>query len=235
MPRIFLGLLVVVLASPVGAQNRPTLDDPIGTFRIPNPLPPCVIESVVTRLAQTAKVLVGFENIPECATEVLGFIGINHTPPDFVDNDDLTGMTARQVLDHLMTLAPTYRWQEVDEVAVIRPALAWNDPNDALNLHADSFSLTDTHLGIALATVMAVKASLRDVEPRPGRAFAITFPGGTILDALNAIIRAHESVGWRSGLEFSVIDGSARLTTYVFDTSSSTFFELPLAHLQAHQ
>jgi hypothetical protein len=47
MPRILLGLLVVVLASPVNAQNRLTLDDPIGEFRIRNPLPPCGIGAAV--------------------------------------------------------------------------------------------------------------------------------------------------------------------------------------------
>ena len=104
MQRIFLGLLIVVLASPVAAQNRPALDDPIGEFRIPNPLPPCVIESVATRLAQAAKVLVGFENIPECASDVFPLIGIIHTPPDLVDNEDLTGMTARQALNRPLAI-----------------------------------------------------------------------------------------------------------------------------------
>jgi hypothetical protein len=236
MRRILLGLLVVVLASPVDAQNRSTLDDPIGEFRIPNPLPPCVIESVITRLAQTAKVLVGFENVPQCASNVFPLIGVNHTPPDLVDNEDLTGITARQALDHLMTLTPTYRWQEIDQVAVIRPAFAWNDPDDALNRPADSFNLTDTRLGVVLRTVMAAPGPRSDDGPGIGRRFALTFPGGTILEALNAIIRAHENVGWYTGLEFPYSDGSAavRISLNTFETSA-VGVDIPLARLHGRQ
>jgi hypothetical protein len=233
MPRILFCLLLVVLASPVNAQRRLTLDDPIGEFRIPNPLPPCGIDSVVKRLAQTARVLVGFENIPECASVVFPLIGIDRTPHGLVDNDDLTGMTARQALDHLMTLTPLSRWQEIDQVAVIRPAIAWNDPNDALNRQADSFNLADTRLDFALRTVMIVPGPPSDDGPGIGRQFAVTFPGGTILDALNAIIRAHENVGWCIGLEFPYPDGSAavRISLTTFDTSA-VGIDIPLARLR---
>ena len=67
MGRMVLGVLCIALASPVSAQNRPTLDDPIvGEFSVPNPLPPCGLKTAMNRLAQKTRVLVGFEETRDC-------------------------------------------------------------------------------------------------------------------------------------------------------------------------
>jgi len=43
----------------------------------------------------------------------------------------LTGMTARQALDHFVADVPTYRWRELDGVAVVRPKAAVGRPRQS--------------------------------------------------------------------------------------------------------
>jgi hypothetical protein len=76
-----------------------------------------------------------------------------------------------------------------------------------LNLPTAAFSATDTPLNDALHTVLqAVTPSVfyphEDIQ-RSGRPIdvpvSVAFPGGTMLEALNAIVRAHQSAEWQFG------------------------------------
>jgi hypothetical protein len=195
MGRMVLGMLCIALASPVSAQNRPTLDDQIvGDFSVSNPLPPCGLKTAMNRLAQKTRVLVGFEETRDC-------VGLGHFDGG---KENLAGMTARQALDYLMALAPTYAWRDLDGVAVVRPAVSWNDPRDALNVYVAPFTVTDVHLKVTLYGLLHM--SIADASDPPGplmaRSVSVAFSGGTMLDALNAVIRAHQDAGWNVGLIF---------------------------------
>ena len=203
MGNMLLRLLVVTLAGTIAARAASNLDTPIrGEFRIDNPrfLEPCACHMAVAQIARQANVLIGFENTPDCwlgPTAVKAGAG----------NETLTGMSARQAFDHLMALMPMYSWKEMEGVAVVRPKAAWEDPRNVLNLPTASFSATDTPLDHALDTVLqAVTPPVfypHDDVQRFGRPIdgpvSVGFPGGTMLEALNALVRAHQSAEWQLG------------------------------------
>jgi hypothetical protein len=196
-------LLVVTLAGTIAPRAASNLDTPIGgEFRIDNPrfLDPCAGHIAVGQIARQANVLVGFENTPDCW---LGPTAFNAR----AGNERLTGMSARQAFDHLMALMPMYSWKEMEGVAVVRPKAAWDDPTDVLNLPTASFSATAAPLNDALHTVLqAVTPPVfypHDDVQRFGRPIdvpvSVVFPGGTMLEALNAIVRAHQGAVWQLG------------------------------------
>jgi hypothetical protein len=272
MQSMLVGSLVVALAQSVGAQNVSRLDAPVGgEFRIDNPLgrSPCSFWNVLAQLAQRTRVFVGFENTPDCWTG-------GRVLASGEGALDLTGMTARQALDHLVALESSYRWQEIDGVAVIRPVAAWDDPTNMLNRPTAAFNVANAHVHEVLHVLLqAVTPSLfephtdlklsshgardrrfsskyiRMIErwEKNGRRtnpsartlmdealaacgslacdgpndlssptlidtpVSVAFPGGTMLDALNAVTRAHQGAIWQVGylgnradIELSTLD-----------------------------
>ena len=196
-------LLVVTLAGTIAARPSSNLDAPIrDEFRIDNPrfLNPCAGHMAVAQIARQANVLIGFENTPDC------WLGPTAARAG-AGNETLTGMSARQAFDHLMALMPMYSWKEMEGVAVVRPKAAWEDPRNVLNLPTASFSATDTPLDHALHTALqAVTPPVfypHDDVQRFGRPIdgpvSVGFPGGTMLEALNALVRAHQSAEWQLG------------------------------------
>jgi hypothetical protein len=273
MRRMLVGSLVVALGQSVAAQNVSKLDAPVGgEFRVDNPLghSPCGFWNALDQLARRAHVLVGFENTPDCWPSGGGALAPGEGALD------LTGMTARQALDHLVGLDTTYRWQEIDGVAVIRPMAAWDDPTNMLNRPSAAFDVVNAHVHEALHVLLqAVTPSLFEPHtdlrlsshsPRDRRLsskyirmierwekngrrtnpsahtlmdkalvacgslacdgpndpsspalidtpVSVAFPGGTMVDALNAVTRAHQSAIWqvsylgnRADIELSTLD-----------------------------
>ena len=184
-------------------QTTSKLDAPIaGEWRIENPrfLPSCHSFRAVDQLARQANVLVGFENTPRCPPSSRSLIGESAS-------ETLTGMSVRQALDHLMTLMPMYSWKEMNGVIVVRPKAAWDDPGNPLNLPTNSFEATNERPDEVLHTALqAVRPSLffpHEDVPRPDgaitRPVTVSFSGGTMLEALNAIARAHGGLEWQLG------------------------------------
>jgi len=202
MPAILLAFLVATLAA-TGVQSASKLDDPIASdCRIDNPrfLNPCNSGMAVDQLARKADVLVGFENMPHCPPS-------SRSLKAGAASETLTGMSARQAFDHLMTLMPMFSWKEMNGVVVVRPKAAWDNPTDPLNLSTDAFEAANERVDDVLHTVLhAVKPSMfiphEDVPRHDGpitRPVAVAFSGGTMLDALNAIVRAHAGLEWQLG------------------------------------
>jgi hypothetical protein len=201
MRHIILGLLFATFTSSVGVQSQSKLDDPIaGDFRVSNPLRPCAFGTAVDQVAWKANVLLGFENTLDClASRRSLFAG--------EDAVDLKGKSAREAFDHLMTLVPTYRWQEMDGVVVVRPTAAWDDPTNVLTLPTASFSLTSAHMNDVLHVLLrSVTPSVffphTDKTPAHrsiNQPISVAFQGGTMLEALNAVVRAHQRAAWELG------------------------------------
>ena len=200
---IIFASLVVTLAGAIGAQNASKLDDPItGECRIDNPrfLNPCNSGMAVDQLARKAEVLVGFENMPNCPPSARSLKA-------GAAGETLTGMSARQAFDHLMTLMPTFSWKDMNGVVVVRPKAAWEDPRDPLNLSTGAFEAANERVDDVLHTVLhAVKPSMfipHEDVPRPDgpitRPVAVAFSGGMMLDALNGVLRAHGGLEWQLG------------------------------------
>jgi hypothetical protein len=191
MRHLVLGVIVAALASSgVGAQSPKLLDSNVAHFRVPNTLPPCFIAHSVMQLARTSRAVIGLERTSDC-------MGSSSVPDATPDGTDLGGMTVRAALDRLMALSPNYRWKEMDGVAVVRPAASWTDASDALNLQIQPFSTDNGSASEALAKILRMTTHEGRIDHR---AFSVAFQGGTMVEALNALVRAHEGVVWDAGL-----------------------------------
>jgi hypothetical protein len=101
MRHLVTAALAILFVAALDAQQPGSLDDRMDIFNVPNPLPPCGIDRPLMRLAQTARVLIGFETTPERFRNPIGV-------PTITGPDDLKDVTARQVLNDLMALGPGY-------------------------------------------------------------------------------------------------------------------------------
>jgi hypothetical protein len=191
---LHVGILTALASVALGAQGtRSPLDVPTA-LRLPANLPACGITTALLKLARTSDVAIGLEESADCRGK---FPRLDLT----VDNAAARGMTVREVLDRLVALSPDYRWSEMNGVAVVRPVASWTDPADALNLRVQSFRIDNATVRGTLALILGVPAG---EQARHGvldnRAFSIAFSGGTMIDALNTLVRARQGVGWNAGL-----------------------------------
>lgn len=203
MGRVLACVLLVALAQTLGAQTRSKLDKPIkGELRVANPrgLRPCNVGGTVLELSRLARVPVGFESTPDC--------WLSSPAGPGPDPEVLTGMSVRQAFDHAMTLMPGYSLKEMDGIIVVRPQAAWDDPKDPLNFPTKSFEGTGETLEDVLHVLLqAVTPSVfhpkhwlaRGPDPSIDRPVDVAFPGGTMLDAVNAVVRARQDVWWELG------------------------------------
>ena len=181
------------LTGVIGQSNSP-LDSPVGNLRNPESLPRCGIATLISQLARSSRVLIGFERTADC-TGASSFPRLNQALTLVAPNT-----TVRETLDHLMLLAPEYKWAEVGGIAVIRPARSWADPNDPLNMPVPAFAFDQVNVTATVARILSVPvpSSVDTI----GDSFAVSFRGGTLMDALNALIRAQGGVTWDAGLIF---------------------------------
>jgi hypothetical protein len=241
--RVLQSVLVFIVGGvmPMAAEGQrvQTLDAPVDEFVLPSPLPACGIRTAVAQLTRVG-VRIGFESTFECWGQVVKF--------DRVKGQMLRGLTVRQILDRVVALTPTYRWSEMHGVAVVRPVAAWDDPLDVLSFASTPFTATDASpevaLRLALRTLQPELGRVEDAHPTAGtrpleRHFSITFPGGTLLDALNAVIGATRGLGWqvmyngrslKEHIPELTNDVGVGLTTFAaadvttFDNGESTFY-----------
>lgn len=198
-------LVAVVFAVPVGmwaAQHRPTLDTPVpGEFRITDPrsINACHVGAVVAQVARQTGMPAGFESTSDCWLSPQIFDSGNNA-------EVIKSMSPRQILNRLMTLMPNYSWREMDGVAVVRPNGAWDDPANLLNLPARPVRVFKMPLNEALHAVLQAATPTvflphEDVAPRReiDRPITFNFRGGTVLEGLNALVRARRDVEWQVG------------------------------------
>jgi hypothetical protein len=205
--RTLVALLLLVGGAPaVAAQTRSSLDAAIpGGFTIGDlRQSQCHVTAVVGALARDAGLLVGIEQPPGCRPGPW-FESAAH--PRLADDESVTVGTAREALD-LVARFTGSEWRELDGVVVVRPAGAWNDPLNRLNLPTAPFTAHEMRvrdmLSLVLHRVTPSQFTPSYAPPHPGRllvnrAVSATFPGGTLLEAFNAIVRAHGAAWWQLG------------------------------------
>jgi hypothetical protein len=106
---------------------------------------------------------------------------------------------------------------------VVRPKAAWDDPSDPINraalaFHIENGSLTEAVHLLLNSTRPSLAAAHTDlaVPARPiDRPFSATFAGGTMLEALNTIARAHRDAKWQA----QYLDGRPTLIFTTLDLS----------------
>ena len=212
------GILMVMAGAGIRAQDQPSPLDAPTTLRLPTSLPKCGVNSVILALARASHIATGFEedreDMPGCAGW-FARVDVIHT-----DSAD-SSITVRQVLDQLVALAPRYRWVDMDGVAVIRPIAAWTDSADVLNGR-----VAPLHLAVATVsdTLDILFRKRPDDSPPPGLnhlnfnkpPFAMTFDGGTMVEAFNALVRSSGNAGWMTRvLHASGVDGTPALQVAV--------------------
>jgi hypothetical protein len=127
----------------------------------------------------------------------------------------------RDVLDTLAALDRRYTWRVVDGTIVVRPPHAWPDPADPLFALVPDVELQDASMTTAVRKVLTALG---------GDATALTFPdgrnvtflvsGGTGLDLLNALARAHGSLTWAfAGADTKEIEATGRAHRLTFAVS----------------
>jgi hypothetical protein len=167
------------------ASAQPALDRVVGLTEFEEPL-------IITRVdGQTLGKLARATDVP------MDFEGLAvQTKPLSIP---ATRQTLRKVLDAMIAADLRYEWREDDGVIVVRPVDSWSDETSWLNIVVDGVTLSDvaaTELHAVLTRMVGVK-----VTPSQGvgdtKRFSVTIPkNGTLLQALNAIVRAHGTLTW---------------------------------------
>lgn len=182
-------ILVLTLGAAIRAQDQPSPLDVPTTLRLPASLPACGIDAVLVRLARTSHIATGFEQASECLGQF----------PHVDIGYGQTTITVREMLDQLMALAPDYAWRDMDGVAVVRLRSAWTDSSNALNAQMASFRFADTTLSETMGAILRVPALGSHLDTQH---FALAFKGGTVADALNALVRTRGNVGWKVAVRY---------------------------------
>ena len=148
-------------------------------------------------------------------------MGIEFLGPEYPalgEDISATGRTLRDVLDAIIAVDPRYEWRELPGVIVIRPAVAWRDPDSVLFRLVPAVEMTDTSLTDAVSRVARFMGHPSPIVMPSGTTISLNQPQGTVLDLVNAVVRAHGEMFWelRRETEPSVIQQGYR---YVF-----TFF-----------
>jgi hypothetical protein len=179
-------VVIVVLSAPV-MHAQPALDRVVGSERSGGPL---VITGVngqaMGQLAAAAGVPFGFEAAPAQPNPRAWAI-------------TATGKKLRDVLAALVAIDPRYEWREDNDVIVLRPVSAWSDIGSVLQVKVAALALTDVTATDALnfiANLFGGKG-LPSWGPGDTKRFSVELPAGsTVLDVLNAIVRAHGTLAW---------------------------------------
>lgn len=125
MKHLSSALILIGMVAQGSTQHFSRLDDMLnGEIHAVSPrvLDRCELGTALDQLARKAHVLVGFEQTADCW---LSGRRLNAEP----DSETLSGLTIRQALDAQVAVMPGYSWRPMNDVIVVRPRVAWDDPN----------------------------------------------------------------------------------------------------------
>jgi hypothetical protein len=146
-----------------------------------------IYESSIGALARGINVSIGLQQLSGPA-------------PYVVDGFTATGLPLRQVLDTLVTIDPRYEWRVVDDVVVLRPAEAWNDPTHPLFRRVDPETLVNVPFAEVVGRVLEIMGAKDPLSLFPdSRPVWLSTPSGTVLDLLCAMVRVHGNLMWVYG------------------------------------
>jgi hypothetical protein len=228
-----LSFVLLSLVSPA-ASERPTVEHIIERdINVALPLTPCSVPRYVTRIVQATGEPAGIERLPEQCTAPRKLDDVKEWLP-------LAGLHVRDALDKLTALDSRYRWAESDGVIVLRPAIAWADPNHFLHSTFPSFHVHDQRLGGAMVDLDKAFGSPRSLDQDlrswalDDRRFSVNENAISIIETLNAIVRAHGSATW----EIDYCQPPARFETamlYMLSLDNSTGVGRAMATLTDRQ
>jgi hypothetical protein len=167
-------------------------------IRVRLPLLPCTVPGAAIRIAESLPVPLGLELVPEPCIEK------GKKYPDWQDEVVLTGMSVTRAFDRLVELDERYVWSEVDGVLILRPGTTWFDPSHFLNRKIPAFRVKDGRMRAAMDAVHLALGGARGPAdevwpastPQSERRFTVSLGTTTVLNALNASVRAHGFLRW---------------------------------------
>lgn len=193
MRHLFLAsALLGVLAGPVMAQPS-ALDAPVQSLQLPRQLPPCGLEAVLLRVAKETGVRIGMERTSECEGHKAFAFPQAYTGLDLTNAEVLDGVTVKEVLGRIAALVPDYDWAIMEGVAVFRPSEAWKDTKDPLTARVPAMRFSEAPAGRIVGTILNLPGS-----QGPRQIMSIDFPGGTVLEALNSLVRSQPAMWYAS-------------------------------------
>lgn len=202
---------------PARGDQRPLLDRIVGTQRDGRPLRANGISgSSLSQLAAAVGIPMGVQMLlPDLPR-------VNY--PGF-EGYVVTGMPLRSALELLEGLDARYEWREMDGVIVFRPVTAWNDPNDPLFRLLPSVQFHDVPTSKAIGGLISLLGGPDSAAFPDTRTVSVDVPSGSMLELLNAFVRAHGELTWEWA-EFATRDirmrgGRHSLTWYRFAGSGS--------------
>jgi hypothetical protein len=175
----------LAMCEAAAAQTPPPLDRIVGADVLGRPLVITALTGIsVGALAAAARVPMGLEA----------------TGPATVQpwRVDASGQTVRAVLDAIVAADPRYEWRADNGVVVFRPVWAWTDMTDVLLRGVGSIKLDD----VQASDVMRIVARLFGETLFPGsgpgdpKRFSVNLPPGSVIEALDGIVRAHGTMAW---------------------------------------
>jgi hypothetical protein len=178
------------MLSSVAVAAQPVLERVVGTDGSGKPLVVKTLTAVeIGALAGAARVPMGFE------------AALPNSPRSW--KIEASGRRLREVLDAIVAEDPRYEWREDNGVVVVRPAAAWTEREDVLYRAIGAIRFDD----IGVAEALRLAAEMFGSEPETfqrddmgdAKRFNVDLPPGTILEALNGLVRAHGGLTW--GLE----------------------------------
>jgi hypothetical protein len=178
-------LLALVAGLPVAAHAQGLLDRTIGSGEFSTPIIAAQVDDqLIGALARAAGVPMGIELATEPEPKRAG------TP--------LTGLTVSAALDAIIAIDPRYEWRDMNGTIVLRTREAWASGWHPLHDQVPPVLLGDIRGRNALSYVAAWLGGpqCRDIQFGDSTRFTLQFDGGTVLDLLNAVVRAHGELAW---------------------------------------
>jgi hypothetical protein len=191
-------------AAQVSALDR-TIAGFFGTPFLFEPPAPDDTYVAVLAIGGTAGIPIGFEAVrgdrfPDAARILAA--AKTRTPVS------LAGKTVREALDHVVASDPRYQWVDMNGVLVVRPIVAWLDPDNPLNRSLGDIDLDRAGFATVLDTIFT-RLSAHQYGTFPPREpyFAIRLRSASALDVLNEIARSHGAVEWDALYDCAAMGG----------------------------
>jgi hypothetical protein len=148
---------------------------------------------LLSRIARVAGVPFGFEADDVDPRPTTGMAVVPHEVP---------GDTLRAALDAFVTLDPRYEWRDANGVFVMRTRGAWASTRDVLDQRVRDVDWRDLDVIAAFNRVARLlypaspHEAFEGMSPRHDRPFSVQMSDGTLLDVLDAVVRADGELGW---------------------------------------
>jgi hypothetical protein len=184
--RVISGALVVLAANTRPAAAQVAFDARVGpdVFGRPVELRGPMLAHAIAALAHATGIPIGweYEKAPAAAR-------FRSTP--------LSGLTVRDALD-VLARESRCEWREMSGVIVCRPPAAWDDARSPLNADVPAVTFRQTNGHRALTLVARLLGAPPDTQTQfsDTRRFPLQLERGTVLDLLNATVRAHGDMSW---------------------------------------